>query len=72
MGACSKAVDRSHPGTRKLRRLEDNLGAADVALTSGELRELNDALARIEISGDRYPAEYAKKRATDTKETDNE
>jgi aryl-alcohol dehydrogenase-like predicted oxidoreductase len=49
------------PGTRKLDRLMENLGAADVELTAGELRELNTALANIEISGDRYPAEYAKR-----------
>ena len=49
------------PGTRKLDRLMENLGAADVALTAGELSELNTALANIEISGDRYPAEYAKR-----------
>ncbi|AYB38193.1 aldo/keto reductase [Brevibacillus laterosporus] len=47
------------PGTRKLERLEENLGAANVKLTSEELRNLGDALAKIEISGDRYPAEYA-------------
>jgi aryl-alcohol dehydrogenase-like predicted oxidoreductase len=49
------------PGTRKLARLEENLGAADVELTPKELSDLNDALAKIEISGDRYPAEYAKR-----------
>jgi aryl-alcohol dehydrogenase-like predicted oxidoreductase len=49
------------PGTRKLTRLEENLGAANVELTAGELRDLNDALSKIEISGDRYPAEYAKR-----------
>lgn len=43
------------PGTRKLARLEENLGAANVELTAGELRDLNE-LSKIEISGDRYPA----------------
>ncbi|WP_299092299.1 aldo/keto reductase [uncultured Metabacillus sp.] len=47
------------PGTRKLERLEENLGAAEVELTPEELHELNDALSKIEISGERYPAEYA-------------
>ncbi|WP_413020410.1 aldo/keto reductase [Peribacillus sp. 1P06PB] len=47
------------PGTRKLERLEENLGAADVEMTHEELNDLNDALSKIEISGDRYPAEYA-------------
>jgi aryl-alcohol dehydrogenase-like predicted oxidoreductase len=47
------------PGTRKLERLEENLGAAEVELTSEELQDLNHALSKIEISGERYPAEYA-------------
>ncbi|MCM3654787.1 aldo/keto reductase [Metabacillus litoralis] len=47
------------PGTRKLERLEENLGAAEVELTPKELIDLNDALSKIEISGERYPAEYA-------------
>ncbi len=47
------------PGTRKLKRLEENLGAAEVELTPEELDDLNDALSKIEISGERYPAEYA-------------
>ncbi|MBA9029012.1 aryl-alcohol dehydrogenase-like predicted oxidoreductase [Peribacillus huizhouensis] len=49
------------PGTRKLDRLEENLGAADIELSPKELNDLNDALSKIEISGDRYPAEYAKR-----------
>jgi aryl-alcohol dehydrogenase-like predicted oxidoreductase len=47
------------PGTRKLERLKENLGAADVELTLEELEDLNIALSKTEISGDRYPAEYA-------------
>ncbi|WP_394548010.1 aldo/keto reductase [Priestia aryabhattai] len=47
------------PGTRKLNRLEENLGAVDVELTPQELSDLKEALSKIEISGDRYPAEYA-------------
>ncbi|MFX3617319.1 MAG: aldo/keto reductase [Sporolactobacillus sp.] len=49
------------PGTRKLSRLEENLGAADVELTKEELRDLNNALAKIEISGNRYPDELEKR-----------
>ena len=51
------------PGTRKLERLEENLGAADVELSQEELRALNNALSKTEISGDRYPSgsEYAKR-----------
>ncbi|OZB92399.1 aldo/keto reductase [Paenibacillus sp. XY044] len=47
------------PGTRKLERLSENLGAADVKFTVEELNNLNNALGKITISGDRYPAEYA-------------
>jgi aryl-alcohol dehydrogenase-like predicted oxidoreductase len=47
------------PGTRKLERLEENLGAADIELSTEEFNDLNDALSKIEISGERYPAEYA-------------
>jgi aryl-alcohol dehydrogenase-like predicted oxidoreductase len=49
------------PGTTKIHRLEENLGAADIELTAGELRDLNAALDKIEIAGDRYPAELAKR-----------
>lgn len=49
------------PGTRKLERLEENLGAADLELTPSELRELNAALGKIDIQGERYP-EHLKKR----------
>ncbi|WP_027358516.1 aldo/keto reductase [Desulforegula conservatrix] len=49
------------PGTTKLARMEENLGAANIELTNPELKDLNDALSMIEISGDRYPSEYAKR-----------
>ena len=44
------------PGTTKLHRLEENLGAADIELTPDDLRNINDALAGIEVQGARYPA----------------
>jgi aryl-alcohol dehydrogenase-like predicted oxidoreductase len=43
------------PGTTKRRRLEENLGAAAVALTPDDLREINRAAAEIAIHGARYP-----------------
>lgn len=49
------------PGTTKLHRLEENLGAADVALTSDDLREIEDAVSTIEVQGARYP-EHLQKR----------
>lgn len=49
------------PGTTKMHRLEENINSVNVELTDMELQNLNDALAKIEISGDRYPAELAKR-----------
>jgi len=43
------------PGTTKLHRLEENIGAVDVELTSNDLREISDATAKIKIEGARYP-----------------
>jgi aryl-alcohol dehydrogenase-like predicted oxidoreductase len=44
------------PGTRRPERLEENLGAADLALTADDLREIEDAAGRITVHGARYPA----------------
>jgi aryl-alcohol dehydrogenase-like predicted oxidoreductase len=43
------------PGTTKLRRLEENIGAAAVALTSDDLREIETAVSKITVQGARYP-----------------
>jgi len=43
------------PGTTKLHRLEENLGAANVVLTEADLAEIQNALAEIDIEGERYP-----------------
>jgi aryl-alcohol dehydrogenase-like predicted oxidoreductase len=43
------------PGTTKLHRLEENLAAASLELTADDLREIEDASARITILGARYP-----------------
>ncbi|MCS7043682.1 MAG: aldo/keto reductase [Bryobacteraceae bacterium] len=45
------------PGTTKLARLEENIGAADLELTADELRELDEAASRVQIVGARYPEE---------------
>ncbi|MDO7841675.1 aldo/keto reductase [Sphingomonas immobilis] len=45
------------PGTTKLARLEENLGAADVALGAGDLEKIDTAVAAIPIEGDRYRPE---------------
>jgi aryl-alcohol dehydrogenase-like predicted oxidoreductase len=43
------------PGTRKLERLDDNIGAVAVELTSDDLREIESALSKITVQGARYP-----------------
>src|SRR5947208_2454036 len=43
------------PGTTKLHRLEENLGAAAVELTPGDLREIESASSNIKVEGARYP-----------------
>ena len=48
------------PGTSKLHRLEENIGAAAVTLSAAELQELGDLLARVPVQGERYPAEMMK------------
>jgi aryl-alcohol dehydrogenase-like predicted oxidoreductase len=45
------------PGTTKVHRLEENLAAADVELTREELRDIDSTISRIDVQGDRYPAE---------------
>jgi aryl-alcohol dehydrogenase-like predicted oxidoreductase len=46
------------PGTTKLHRLEENLGGAELALTAADLAQIEAALARIKVEGDRYPAAW--------------
>jgi aryl-alcohol dehydrogenase-like predicted oxidoreductase len=43
------------PGTTKLHRLQENVAAADVALTENDLREIQNATAEIDVQGARYP-----------------
>ena len=43
------------PGTTRLHRLEENLGAADVDLTPDDLRDIESAVAKIPVQGARYP-----------------
>jgi aryl-alcohol dehydrogenase-like predicted oxidoreductase len=47
------------PGTTKLHRLEENLGAASIELSAEDLRQIQDALSHVKIEGDRYPAHLA-------------
>jgi aryl-alcohol dehydrogenase-like predicted oxidoreductase len=48
------------PGTTKLHRLEENIGAVNVTLSPDELRELGTAAAKIPVQGARYPEELQK------------
>jgi aryl-alcohol dehydrogenase-like predicted oxidoreductase len=48
------------PGTRKLVRLEENLGAAEVELSPGDLREIDAAYSKIKVQGARLPEEHMK------------
>lgn len=43
------------PGTTKLHRLEENIGAASIELTPDELGEIESAASKSTLQGDRYP-----------------
>jgi len=49
------------PGTTKLSRLEENIGAVDVKLTRDDLREIEDATTKITVRGARYPEELERR-----------
>jgi len=49
------------PGTTKVTRLEENIGAANVDLTSDDLREIERALAKVTVQGARYPEALEKR-----------
>jgi aryl-alcohol dehydrogenase-like predicted oxidoreductase len=44
------------PGTTKLHRLDENIGAASVALSGDDMHDIETALSKITVQGDRYPA----------------
>src|SRR6266542_2094244 len=48
------------PGTTKLHRLDENIGAAAVELTSDDLREIDSAASKITVQGARYPEQLEK------------
>jgi aryl-alcohol dehydrogenase-like predicted oxidoreductase len=48
------------PGTTKLKRLEENIGAASTELTSDDLREIESAASKITVQGARYPEHLEK------------
>ena len=48
------------PGTTKLERLEENLRSVDLKFTPEEWRDLNHAVSKIKLQGDRYPTDQEK------------
>ena len=48
------------PGTTKIHRLEENVGAVNVQLSADEIRQLNNAVSKIPVQGARYPEELQK------------
>ena len=48
------------PGTTKLGRLDENVGATAVELTTDDLREIEGAASKIAVQGDRYPEHLAR------------
>ncbi len=48
------------PGTTKLARLEENIGAAAIELTADDMREIESAASKITVQGDRYPEHLAR------------
>jgi len=49
------------PGTTKVECLKENLGSTDIKLTAEESQNINSALDKIKIMGDRYPEELEKR-----------
>lgn len=55
LAARAEAVHRAGPGTTKLHRLEENIGAVNVELTPADLRAIAEAAANIDVTGARLP-----------------
>jgi aryl-alcohol dehydrogenase-like predicted oxidoreductase len=49
------------PGTTKVKRLQENLGATEIRLSPDELKQINEAVSRIEVHGTRYPESMQKR-----------
>jgi aryl-alcohol dehydrogenase-like predicted oxidoreductase len=46
------------PGTRKVERLDENIGAAAIELSGDDLREIDGISSEFRVQGDRYPEEF--------------
>jgi len=55
------------PGTTKLKRLEENIGAAEIELTANDLREIENAASKIKVQGARYPEKLEQMTGRETK-----
>jgi hypothetical protein len=60
LAAGTEAVDRADSGHDKLHRLEENIGAVDVELSSSDLHQLESAASKIPVQGARYPEQLQK------------
>jgi len=60
LAAGAEAVDCAIPGTTKLHRLEENIGAAALELTADDLSEIETAAGQIKVEGARYPEHIEK------------
>ena len=50
-----RSSHKAHPGTTKLARLNENIGAASVQLTPDDLRAIDSAASSVTVQGARYP-----------------
>jgi aryl-alcohol dehydrogenase-like predicted oxidoreductase len=48
------------PGTTKLHRLDENIGALAIELTPDDLRQIDEAASKLKVEGDRYPEHIEK------------
>lgn len=48
-------MDRADPGTTKLSRVEENLGAVDFQLSQSDMADINSEASKVEIQGERLP-----------------
>ncbi|KAL9585417.1 MAG: hypothetical protein Q9203_004254 [Teloschistes exilis] len=54
------------PGTKKIKYLEENLGALDVKLSNAEIKEIREAIEKVEVHGERYPPGFGDSLFADT------
>ena len=45
-------------GTKKIKYLDENVGAIDMSLTEEEIKQIRDEIEKVEVAGDRYPPAF--------------